>query len=570
MGAFDSIGDHNKTLSDDGNDEIPYKIRTGEDNEGLICQALLTGNIEAAMELCFESGRYADAIIIANTGGPELLSRAQFRYLSKSDGYLSNIISALVTDDWSTVITQCTTDSWKEALVATLTHCGDHVPLLCERLGERLQVEGANQITLIQSAILCYICAGNVERLAEAWLAAHAKPYALNGTAPSSTKELQDLVEFVTLFQKALELQGRDVSVKGKLADILSQYAGLLASQGALNSALTYLGPSDDPDIVDLRERLYYALGHKQAYQATRTRTQSTNLFTQTPVVNQFQRASLPNNTFNPLPNNTFNPLPISNNIPPPAPQFNSGFMNNVQSSAPVPQLWNTSAVSQSSQPATSWLPPSSSTLPPTTPNLNPLLPSAQSSRPSVDAGLPPHPPRPSSVSSQSGSGPPTRSKYVLDPSVQSGPTYGQTANLYAPQQSNVQQFNNQPFGGSQSFGGPAPSNNFNQFTPQPFAQAYDQPLSAPAVSSSILNQPQGNYLPGVPPIEVAQQAMLQQMQRNPTPPPGWNDPPPPSKSRQVIFYCIGVSLNMFSIKKSIWFINLTKNLYSKISVIML
>lgn len=65
---FDAIGEHNKTVSDEGNDEIPYKIRTGEDSDGLICQALLTGNIEAAVELCFESGRTADAIIIAGTG----------------------------------------------------------------------------------------------------------------------------------------------------------------------------------------------------------------------------------------------------------------------------------------------------------------------------------------------------------------------------------------------------------------------------------------------------------------------------------------------------------------------
>lgn len=57
-----------KSELDDSNDEIPYKIQTSEDNEGLICQALLTGNIEAAVELCLESNRTADAIIIATTG----------------------------------------------------------------------------------------------------------------------------------------------------------------------------------------------------------------------------------------------------------------------------------------------------------------------------------------------------------------------------------------------------------------------------------------------------------------------------------------------------------------------
>ena len=47
----------------------------------------------------------------------------------------------------------------------------------------------------------------------------------------------------------------------GPLTDRLSQYASLLASQGALRAALTYLiGQSSDESIVALRERLEGAL----------------------------------------------------------------------------------------------------------------------------------------------------------------------------------------------------------------------------------------------------------------------------------------------------------------------
>lgn len=321
------------------------------------------------------------------------MARAQYRYLRKSEGYLSNIISALITDDWNSVITQCTTDSWKEALVATLTHCGENASVLCERLGERLQTEGANQITLVRSAILCFICAGNVERLAEAWFSTHGEPDALDNANPSSTAKLQDLVEVIVLFQKALELQGRNVTVKGKLAYLLSKYAGLLAAQGALNSALTYLGPSDDEDVVDLRERLYYALGQKVAY-ASKPRAQShnQNIYSQSQATggNQFQRASLPNNTFN--------PAATSNIQPPTIPTFTPGFTNNIQPQPSVPPAWNTSAIAQPPQPAHGWNPPPA--LAQATPNVNPLLQPIQS-KPPADVGLPPHPPRPSSVSSQ-------------------------------------------------------------------------------------------------------------------------------------------------------------------------
>lgn len=375
---------------DSSNEEIPYKIRTGDDNEGLICQALLTGNIEAAVDLCIESDRMADAIIIASTGGSDLLARTQYRYLKKNQSYLSNIISALVTDDWSSVISQCSTDSWKEALVATLTYCRDHVPFLCENLGKRLQCEGGNDVTSIQNAILCYICAGNAERLTESWLAAQST------TATEyipTTKELQDLIEVVILFQKSLELQGRNVNATGKLAELLSQYAGLLASQGALNSALTYLGPSDAIDIVELRERLYYSLGHKQAYASNvRSQSQTQNIFAKAQTPNKFgQRSSI--GSIQPPQPVTFNNNYTSNN-------FNNNFPTVAPTTASPPQLWNNALpVHPQAQPAWNSTPFSPSNVT----QSNPIVPPVQTKPPTAQPPIldPTHPPRPSSVSSQ-------------------------------------------------------------------------------------------------------------------------------------------------------------------------
>ncbi|XP_055317143.1 protein transport protein Sec31A isoform X2 [Sitodiplosis mosellana] len=504
---FDNLASQQK-LKDDldsSNEEIPYKIRTGDDNEGLICQALLTGNIESAVELCIDSDRMADAIIIATTGGSDLLARTQYRYLKKSQGFLSNIISALVTDDWSSVISQCTADSWKEALVATLTYCREHVPVLCERLGERLQCESGSNLASIQNAILCYICAGNAERLAESWLAAQSTT--ANGESVPSTQELQDLIEVVILFQKALELQGRNVNATGKLAELLSQYAGLLASQGALNSALTYLGPSEAADIVELRERLYYTLGHKQAYATNvRSQSQAQNMYVKAQTPNKFgQRPSNGsiqspltatfNNSYN---NNSFSNNSYSNSFPAAAPTTASPpTWGQPVPSHPQAQPWNSTpfAPSNVAQP-NPILPPVQSKPPPTQPPL--FDPSAQ-------------PPRPSSVSSQ-GTAPVARSKYVLDPSVQSSSSYGQAPGLYASQ--------NQTFGSQQ----PSYGSQFNQ----PFNQPVSNPVPIASIGqSSILNpQPINTFAPGLPPIEVAQPAIQQNIQRNPTPPPGWNDPP--------------------------------------------
>lgn len=77
----------------------------------------------------------------------------------------------------------------------------------------------------------------------------------------------------------------------------------------------------------------------------------------------------------------------------------------------------------------------------------------------------------------------------------------------------------------------------FNQFNNQPFTQnaSNPMPIGNPMGQSSVLNPTQlGTFSPGLPPIEVGQQAIQQQpILRNPTPPPGWNDPPA-LKSRVV------------------------------------
>jgi hypothetical protein len=57
-------------------------------------------------------------------------------------------------------------------------------------------------------------------------------------------------------------------SAGGPLSTKLTQYATLLASQGALSAALCYLGASEEPSISELRDRLNGALGRKGRQQA--------------------------------------------------------------------------------------------------------------------------------------------------------------------------------------------------------------------------------------------------------------------------------------------------------------
>lgn len=61
------------------------------DVDGLITQALLTGDFEGAVDLCLHDNRMADSIILAIAGGAELLKRTQKKYFSKTHTKLTKV-----------------------------------------------------------------------------------------------------------------------------------------------------------------------------------------------------------------------------------------------------------------------------------------------------------------------------------------------------------------------------------------------------------------------------------------------------------------------------------------------
>uniref|UniRef100_A0A8C7LG69 Protein transport protein Sec31A n=1 Tax=Oncorhynchus mykiss TaxID=8022 RepID=A0A8C7LG69_ONCMY len=206
--------------------------------DGLISQALLVGNFEGAVDLCLNEGRYAEAILLAISGGQELLQKTQQTYLEKQRNSISMLISSVVTQNWGDIVQSCALDNWKEALAALLTYAHPkEFAHLCETLGSRLEGERTEKRCL--QACLCYICSGNIEKLVECW--------ALQRDC-SSPLVLEDLVEKMMVLRKSVErLRNSEVAVQSPvLADKLTHYAGLLASQGSLATALSYLPDTSD------------------------------------------------------------------------------------------------------------------------------------------------------------------------------------------------------------------------------------------------------------------------------------------------------------------------------------
>ncbi|NXA34507.1 SC31B protein, partial [Eudromia elegans] len=244
---------------------IPQDMNTLEipvtaDTDGLISQALLLGNFEGAVELCLRAERFADAIILAIAGGENLLRETQKRYFAKRKTKISMLLSSIVQRKWQDIVRTCDLQSWKEALAILLTYSKhEDYTQLCDMLGARLESEG--DAALSDDACLCYISSGNVERLVECWVKNHET---------SSPLALQDLIEKVMVLSRSIEmLRGTAGPAPGPvLAERITQYASLLASQGCLAAAMNYL-PSNSKElqIQQLRDRLFYAQGENVADQ---------------------------------------------------------------------------------------------------------------------------------------------------------------------------------------------------------------------------------------------------------------------------------------------------------------
>uniref|UniRef100_A0A669DZ73 Protein transport protein Sec31A n=1 Tax=Oreochromis niloticus TaxID=8128 RepID=A0A669DZ73_ORENI len=218
-----------QTPKENSNFQIPVSC----DTDGLISQALLVGNFEGAVDLCLNDGRYAEAILLSISGGEELLKKTQQKYLSKQKNSISMLISSVVTQNWKDIVQSCELDNWKEALAALLTYAHpEDFARLCDTLGSRLECEGTEKRCL--QACLCYICSGNIEKLVECW--------ALHRDC-SSPLGLEDLVEKVMMLRKSIErLRNCEVAVQSPvLAEKLTCYAGILAAEGSLTTALSFL-----------------------------------------------------------------------------------------------------------------------------------------------------------------------------------------------------------------------------------------------------------------------------------------------------------------------------------------
>jgi protein transport protein SEC31 len=253
-----------------------YPIDESE-TDRLVTKALVLGDFESAVSLCLSSDRFADAILLAVRGGPELLQRTQAAYFERRTTTLPylRLFQSIVTNDLSDIVQHADLQEWQEIFVVLCTFAEQaEFPALAEQLGRRLEFQftmadssddigvkmGAGEFR--RNATLTYLAAARLERLVNIWIdqlaeeeevfvadEAHvdASPYSAHAHA------LQSFVEKVTVFRAATKYADEDLvqatggNANGKtfklatLYDRYLEYAELLTTQGLVKEAIAFL-----------------------------------------------------------------------------------------------------------------------------------------------------------------------------------------------------------------------------------------------------------------------------------------------------------------------------------------
>merc|ERR550519_1701067 len=468
--------------------------------------------------------RFAEAMILSIRGGQELLLKTQARYFQQAaleDQEIGSValLEAVSMGSWDKLVDNCGLDSWKEVLAALVTYSDSATKqVLAGKLADRLTAAGGENKV---NGLLCYMAAGDLEKLVSSWLG-------VVGEVGSPTS-LQELVEVLVLARAAVQTRGLNSSSLpgGQLSAALAQYAALLAGQGSLATALTYIGEegAGDKELEELRERLQKALTRTQpaapvaAPAPVQPRANQHNpLARNTSGTSQGSRGSFSHG----LPQNRDS---RRTSVEPQFNNFNTGMPG--QSQGYVSQPPNYGGY-QNAAPTPAYNPPPATNQPQYT-GFTPA-PTNYGAPPQSYAPAPPSDPVPTfqpppieqvtSPTSLTSPNPLLRRNRAVDPSIAAGAP-GSQYGYMQPTQQFGDQYKQQPSPYMQpqptSFPDPvAPQPQPNMFTPD-HSTAYNQPAPAPGLpppAGHVPDQPGPGF---TPPVSSGS---------------GWNDPPPMMISR--------------------------------------
>jgi len=381
-----TIGSRPSSAASDTLKNNTFHIYPADESETdrLVTKALVVGDFDSAVSLCLSVERFADAILLAVKGGPELLARTQKAYFEKQTVALPylRVFQSVVTNDLADIVQNADLQDWQEIFVVLCTFArADEFGGLAEQLGARLEFQASlarseravEASELRKNATLAYLAAGRLERLINIWieeLAEEEKRVLADEAVPGVSRytahahALQTFIEKVTVFRAAASYVDKDLEQTGvpsadtaartyklsALYDRYFEYADFLATQGLVKHAVAFLKltpsgykgtPGTQLELAAGRARLLIAAGISEAPVASSSRVQASApavTATTAPVIpSSVPTSTAPAYSYNPYAPVTQQQTPGLAATAPPAPTYNSYAPTNVPPAASNP-----------------------------------------------------------------------------------------------------------------------------------------------------------------------------------------------------------------------------------------
>ncbi|KAK8890391.1 hypothetical protein M9Y10_035167 [Tritrichomonas musculus] len=462
---------------------IPKKEKDEAGN--IIASALITGDLKAAIDCCFQSEKYADALLIASCGSPELLQKTRERYIRQDNTALTRLISFISQDRLDNFVRYAKTKEWKEAfaVICNFAKTDEDFERLSEVLGRRLIAEKNDY----SSAYICFVAAKKYDMVQQCL-------FQIYQTVENKDSSSASVVLLV--LEKLCAMAG--TKADSVIAPIARTFLQHVIQSGNKDQAIRFVNAlPPTSQLQNLKAVLGGQPVRNQGFnQSNQTANQSQMYQRSTSAIPN--QAQAPNQPFTPA--NVFTPSQgpglypgSSNRVPPPPAQANRVPSGNTQ----PPK-----ATQQPNQPQV--FVPISGVVPPTTAagyGNTPYIPSSQGFKPKQQQIAPPPPgPAPSAQPQFVAPGP------VQQPNVLAPPPM-QQPQIQPPQIDQGFSMPNQP---------PPISTNYNipgatpyGLQPQPPAAA--KPAAPPPMATPNINVPPPAPAVILPPTPQIQQPPIQQ-----------------------------------------------------------
>ncbi|KAB5591449.1 hypothetical protein CTheo_5094 [Ceratobasidium theobromae] len=218
----------------------------------LVTRALITGNLDTAVELCIQAGRWADALLLAQGEGLVMRTRmAYFDQAGDSGGYL-RVFKGVVQGrkGLGELVRGSEVGEWREMLVVLCRWAEeDAFASLVGQLGDRVWASEMPKDEKREAARVCFMAGKRLDKLVDIWdEEAQEEELAGEGQGNYSVRAraVQALVAKAVAYCSAVgfvdaELGGAETYALGVLYDRFLEYAQILASQGMVSEAVRYV-----------------------------------------------------------------------------------------------------------------------------------------------------------------------------------------------------------------------------------------------------------------------------------------------------------------------------------------